>query len=168
MVDPRTQPIYKESSPWPGWILVMFWGTMFLSMVFVSLASAEADDDRIVGMVILVAVAAAVQLLLSGLTVRLFRDEMVVGLGSLGLIRKRISYTDIVRTESVKYNPLREFGGWGIRWGKGGKKAWTARGDHAVVLHLRDGTRLYVGSDTPGRLEERIRAVAGTRLGGEG
>lgn len=165
---PRSEPVYKEWSPWPGWILVMFWGTMFLSLFFVSVAGGEAGDDRVVGTVILLSTAAAVQLLLAGLTVRLFRDEMVVGLGSLGLIRKRIAYTDIVRTESVRYNPLREFGGWGIRWGKDGKRAWTARGDHAVVLHLRDGTRLYVGSDTPGRLEERIRAVAGTRLGAGG
>lgn len=164
-MDPRAGPIYKEWSQWPAWLLVMFWGTMFLSLAFVSVAPGETDGERLFGVVILAATAAAIHLLLAGLSVRLFRDEMVVGLGSLGWIRKRIPYADVVRIESVKYNPLGEFGGWGVRWGKDGKKAWTARGDHAVVLHLRDGTRLYVGSDTPGRLEERIRAVAGTRLG---
>lgn len=160
--------IYKESSSWPGWILVVFWGSMFMGMVTVTLAPGETDQERFWGMVVLGATAVAVQLLVAGLTVRLYRDYLVVGLGSAGLISKRVSYDRIVRTESVKYDPFREFGGWGVRWGKDRKKAWTARGNHAVVLHLTDGTRLYVGSDAPHRLEERIRAVAGTRIGGQG
>ena len=166
-MDSRTKPIYTERSSWSGWILVVFWGSMFIAMVTVSVAPGESDQERFWGMVVLGVVAVAVQLLVAGLSVRLYRDHLVVGLGSLGLISKSVRYDRIVRTESVTYSPIREFGGWGIRWGKDGKKVWSARGNHAVVLHLRDGTRLYVGSDSPHRLEERIRAVAGTRLGGE-
>lgn len=167
-MDPVKNPVYKEWSPWPGWLLVMFWGTMLLSAAFVSVAPDESPAERQWGLAIIAGVAVVVQWLLAGLVVRLYRDEMVVGLGSSGWIRKRIRYDDIVRTESVSYQPLVEFGGWGVRWGREGKKAWTARGTQAVVLHLKDGTRLYVGSDTPRRLEERLRAVAGTRIGGEG
>ncbi len=89
---------------------------------------------------------------------------MVVGLGHASLLRKRIRYDDILALESVKYSPIREFGGWGIRFA-GKKRAWTARGDQAVVLHLADGMLLYVGSDNPLRLEERIRTIGGTRIG---
>jgi hypothetical protein len=42
---------------------------------------------------------------------------------------------EIEAVEVVRYHPIREFGGWGIRgWGK--KKAWTVRGDQAVRLRL--------------------------------
>ena len=167
-MDPQRTPIYKESSSWSGWILVVFWGVMFIAMVNVSMTGPGSGQDRFWGAVVLGVVAVAVQLLVAGLSVRLYRDHLVVGLGSAGVISKKVRYDQIVRTESVTYSPIREFGGWGIRGGKDGKKVWSARGNHAVVLHLRDGTRLYVGSDSPHRLEERIRAVAGTRIGGQG
>lgn len=144
----------------------MFWGSILVSLAFVSVASGESDSERRLGLAVIGGVAVAIQWLLAGLSVRLHRDHLVVGLGPAGWISKKVPYDRIQRTESVTYQPLVEFGGWGVRWGKDGKKAWTARGNQAVVLHLEDGTRLYVGSDSPRRLEERIRAVAGTRMGG--
>ena len=47
--------------------------------------------------------------------------------------------------------------------GAGKKKAWTARGDRAVVIGLEEGRRLYVGSDHPKRLEEAIRGAVADR-----
>lgn len=167
-MDSQRRPIYKEWSPWSGWILVVFWGSMFIAMATVSMAPGETGEERFWGLVILGVTTVAIQLLVAGLSVRLYRDHLVVGLGSVGLISKKIRYDQILRTESVTYSPIREFGGWGVRSGAGGRKVWSARGNHAVVLHLEDGTRLYVGSDSPHRLEERIRTVAGTRLGGRG
>lgn len=164
-MDTRGRPVYTEWSPWPGWITVVFWGSMVVAMSGVTAAGSGSAEDRLLGALVLGAVAVLVQWLVAGLRVRLYRDGLVVGIGSSGWISKRVPYQRVVRLESVQYQPLLEFGGWGIRWGKDGKKAWTARGNRAVVLHLDDGTRLYVSSDSPRRLEERIRAVAGTRIG---
>jgi hypothetical protein len=166
-MDPRGRPIYKESSPWPGWIMVVFWGTMFVCMAAIMAAPGEAHDDRLVGGVILGATAVAVQWLVAGLSVRLYRDFMVMGLGSSGLIARKVRYDEIADLESVRYDPLRDFGGWGVR-GTSSRRIWSARGNEAVLLRLTDGKLLYVGSDRPHRLEERIRAVAGTRLGSKG
>jgi hypothetical protein len=75
-----------------------------------------------------------------------------------------VSYEAILATRSVTYSPLLDFGGWGVRR-RGKKRAWTARGNEAVVLEMADGVHLYVGSEHPHRLEERIVAVGGTRIG---
>lgn len=165
-MEPRGRAVYKEKTPWPGWILIVFWGTIALSMAVVLLGGGTSGNDRLLGALVVGGVALAVHWLVAGLSVRLYRDAMMVGVGAARLISKRIAYEDIDEIESVRYNPLRDFGGWGIRFGKDGRRAWTARGNQAVVLHLRDGTSLYVGSDKPHRLEERIRAVAGNRIGG--
>jgi len=167
-MDPRGRPVYKEWTPWPGWIVIVFWGTMVLAMASVLVSGDAPREQRVLGAVVLGIVAVVVQWLVAGLSVRLYPDAVVMGIGSSGWISKRVPFHEIVGLESVHYHPLREFGGWGIRFGAGGKRAWTARGDEAVVLELRDGTRLYVGSDFPHRLEERIRALAGTRLGATG
>jgi hypothetical protein len=161
------RPVYKEWSPWPAWIQIVFWGTMVVSMVGVATAPGMNPAARMRTLLLLAGVLALAQWIVAGLTVRLYRDHMEVNLGTARLIKKRVRYEDIEELESVKYHPLREFGGWGIRF-SGKKRAWTARGDQAVVLHLADGLQLYVGSDKPQRLEERIRAVAGTRIGSAG
>ena len=70
-------------------------------------------------------------------------------------MKRSVPFADIVSTESVQYRPVAEFGGWGIR-GMGKKKAWTARGNQAVVLTLANDRLLYVGSDRPEQLEEHI------------
>jgi hypothetical protein len=163
-MDPRGRPVYKEWTPWPAWIQIVFWGTMLLALGAVVLSPGEPAQGRVVGALLLALLAAAVQWLFVGLSVRLYRDDMVVGLGTAGLISKRVAYDDILSTKSVRYSPLVDFGGWGVRR-RGKKRAWTARGNEAVVLDLADGIHLYVGSEHPHRLEERIVAVGGTRIG---
>lgn len=163
-MNARGRPIYREWSPWPGWIQIVFWGSLVLGMVAVLESPDMPGRLRLASVTFMAAAGALVQWLVAGLTVRLYRDEMKVGLGSAAAIAKRIRYDDILRTESVRYSPLREFGGWGVRF-RGKKRAWTARGHRAVVLHLADGIQLYVGSDRPYALEERIRTVGGRRIG---
>ncbi len=160
----RDRAIYEEWSPWPGWIQVIFLGTMIASALAVAVGPTKSPTGRMLGVVSLIAVIILAEWLVAGLKVRLYREHMELGLGRAGLIHKRVRYAQIEDLESVKYHPLREFGGWGVRF-NGKKRAWTARGDRAVVLHMSDGLLLYVGSDNPQRLEERIRAVAGMGVG---
>ena len=164
MTDERV--VYRERSPWPQWVNVIFWGSM-VACTYPLLAGWGTDTPFLRRLAIVASIAVAYVVLmffLGGLTVLVKRTELLVHLGSVALVRKRISFADIVSLESVRYHPLREFGGWGVR-GFGQKQAWSARGDQAVVLHLVSGKQLYVGSDHPHRLEERIRATAGDQLG---
>jgi len=57
---------------------------------------------------------------------------------------------DIEHCQQVRYLPIREFSGWGIRWG--------GRRDAVVELTLRQGYRFAVGSQRPDDLEEAILA----------
>lgn len=166
-METRGRPVYKEWTPWPAWIQIVFWGTMMAAMAGVTFAGHETHQDRVVGVLVLALVAMVTQVAVAGLSLKLYHDDLVVGLGFVGWISKRVAYGDIERLESVRYHPIREFGGWGVRFGADGKRAWTARGERAVVLHLRNGVHLYVGSDDPHRLEARIRAVGGTRIGAD-
>lgn len=166
-METRGRPVYKEWTPWPAWIQIVFWGTMLAAMAAVTFAGHEAHEDKVLQVFVLAVVAMAIQWVVAGLSVKLYHDDLVVGLGLAAWISKRVPYKEIERLESVRYHPILEFGGWGVRFGASGKRAWTARGERAVVLHLREGLHLYVGSDDPHRLEARIRAVGGNRIGAE-
>ena len=71
------------------------------------------------------------------------------------LTHQKIPFEDIRHCEVRTYNPIREFGGWGIRYGRGGK-AYNVSGNRGVQIELPTGKRLLIGSQRP---EELARAV---------
>ena len=67
----------------------------------------------------------------------------------------QIALSDIERYESRTYRPLRDFGGWGIRWAPG-KMAYNVRGNLGVWLERTDGRSVLVGSQ---HVEEFVTAI---------
>ncbi len=67
----------------------------------------------------------------------------------------RIKLTDVKTVDVITYNALSDFGGWGIRYGTGGK-IYNAQGNRAVRLSYGSGTHLSVGSQQP---EELLTAI---------
>jgi hypothetical protein len=106
--------------------------------------------------------------LMGQLRARVTSEGVEASWGLLEIVRKRIPFREIEDVEAVTYSPLGEFGGWGIRMGGHKKKAWNIRGKRAVVFHLRDGTRFYLGSDYPERMIQWIQSVGSGRMGAQG
>ena len=156
--------VYVERTPWPDWVRAIFWGVIVL-VCFALVAGWDTTLPPIARVPLAGLVAgAAVGLheLVGGLTVRVQETGLLLHLGSVPIIRRRVPFEEILSTESVRYRPVVEFGGWGVR-GRGKRKAWTARGDRAVALELTGGRQLLVGSDHPQRLEGRIRSALADR-----
>jgi hypothetical protein len=68
---------------------------------------------------------------------------------------RKILLMDIKRHEVRTYNPIREYGGWGIRYGLKGK-AYNICGNCGVQLELVNRKRLLIGSQ---RSEELANAL---------
>lgn len=71
----------------------------------------------------------------------------------------RIAREEVVRAEARTYRPLLEYGGWGIRWGWKGGKAYTVSGNRGVQLTLRDGRKVLFGSRRPEELAAALERV---------
>jgi len=69
-----------------------------------------------------------------------------------------IAFSDIKSCESVVYRPIREYGGWGIRYGSKGK-AFTVRGNRGVEIVLNDQSRILIGSQRPEELSMALAAA---------
>ena len=78
--------------------------------------------------------------------------EVRVWLGFLPSYRRSIPISTIDRVEVVQFHPWADHGGWGVLHGRDGERVVTARGDRGVRLHLRDGSRLLIGSQRPEQL----------------
>ena len=69
---------------------------------------------------------------------------------------QKIRLDDIKSCEVRTYSPLKEYGGWGIRYGAKGK-AYNVKGNRGVQLELTDGELILMGSQRP---EELAGALA--------
>jgi hypothetical protein len=58
---------------------------------------------------------------------------------------KIYSYDEIESHAVREYKPIREFGGWGIRYGSGGK-AYNVYGNNGIQLIFKNKKRLLIGT----------------------
>ena len=68
---------------------------------------------------------------------------------------RTIPIDTVASAAAITYSPLAEYGGWGIR-GFGDRVALNARGDRGVLLTLRTGATILIGSQ---RAEELAAAI---------
>lgn len=60
--------------------------------------------------------------------------------------RPRLIYWNMIEKYMViKYDPLKDYGGWGIKHNKHGK-AYTLSGDKGLLLYLKSGKRILIGT----------------------
>jgi hypothetical protein len=121
------------NKPAPNWMMVLFWLAfgIGLPVLFVVMKLVVTVDD-------------------TALDIQFFP-----------FIRRTIPLTDIQSAEARTYAPLREYGGWGIRWGWGAKKAYNVSGHEGVELALSDGGTVLIGSQQPEQLAHAIAQAQG-------
>ena len=69
---------------------------------------------------------------------------------------KPIPYETIASYQTRTYRPIRDYGGWGIRWGREGK-AYIVSGNEGLQLLLNDGSNVLIGSQRTQELEAAVR-----------
>jgi hypothetical protein len=159
--------IYREEQNFAWWVYALLLAVevvlgLALTKVFGDVGNHP--DRTPVGVGIVLALAAASPVLifigLLRMTTEVTPSETRVWFGWIPTYRRVLPIGTIQRLEVVRYRPLVDFGGWGIRIGRDGERALNARGDRGVRLHLTDGTRLLIGSQNPEALALAIeRAI---------
>lgn len=68
----------------------------------------------------------------------------------------RLAPEEMEGAEARTYRPILEYGGWGIRYGWKGGKAYNVSGNQGVQVHLRGGKEVLFGSRRPEELESAL------------
>lgn len=58
---------------------------------------------------------------------------------------KQFAWDQVSKYELIGYHPIKDYGGWGIRFGKMGK-AYTVSGNKGLQVHLKSGRRFLLGT----------------------
>jgi hypothetical protein len=69
-----------------------------------------------------------------------------------------ILWSGIISWEVVEYRPLRDYGGWGIRYGREGK-AYNVQGNKGLKLTLIDEQKILIGTMEHQRLESFLKQL---------
>jgi hypothetical protein len=72
---------------------------------------------------------------------------------------RTIAPAQIARWEARTYRPIREYGGWGVRFGPRGR-AYNVSGNRGVELTLDNGKRVLIGSQRSDDLAAAIGQIA--------
>jgi hypothetical protein len=135
------------------------WQQLFLGRPF---GTSPVSDGALVALHLLIGgtlVGTWLLLWLSRLTVTVTREEVVIVFRPFHLRGgKHIAVSAIAEAKARSYQPLREYGGWGIRFGIHGR-AYNVSGDQGVQLVLKDGGRILIGSLRSEELEAAIAAA---------
>jgi hypothetical protein len=147
-------PVYSERQrfrQWWLWVLVLIGPAISVWAIFQQLVMGSpfgnnpAPDYVLVVLVVIVGGGLPLFMYSTGL------DTEVRDCGTC--IRFRpfhrkwvvFGFESIQKAEASTYSPLKDYGGWGIRYGRKGK-AYNVSGNKGVLLTLRDGKNVLIGS----------------------
>lgn len=84
-------------------------------------------------------------------------DEFQISIGFKGLFLKKIYKRDLIESlELTQYDPLADYGGWGIRYGPKGV-AYTVAGNFGLIIKLSSGSKLLLGTQDPNKLRQFLQ-----------
>ena len=137
---------------------------MFAHGIYTQLYLGQVWGDRPMTNTALVISAAFSSLISAGLTLLFYKLKLITEVGPDGihirffpLTRRKISFDSITSCKARTYRPIREYGGWGIRFSRKGK-AYNVSGNRGVQLEFKEGRPLLIGSQRAEELAEVINS----------
>ena len=144
------------------WVVVLgvaaiFWSG-FVAQVLLgnSFGSKPASDVELIILFLLMGLGLPFFFYRMSLTTVVQPGELQVRFWPFHLRPVRIPLHTLRSYERITYKPIRDYGGWGIRWSIKGK-AYNVSGSEGVLLHFYDKKPLLIGSQKAGELFGAIR-----------
>ena len=149
--------------PWLWFIVLAVSGVAIYSMVEQLILGKPFGDNPAPDPVVLIVgivfgLALPLLFYVMNLTTEVREDGLYYRLFPFHWSFQSIGGSDIDKFESITYRPLRDYGGWGIRYGFNGK-AYNVSGNRGVQLQLRDGRQVLIGSRKPEDLADALQLI---------
>jgi hypothetical protein len=167
----RLHPLYREIQNFRQlwlWALVLFisllsiYGLIQQVILGIPFGNNPAPDAILVIIAVIFGLILPLFLYKTNLTIEVHSDGLYIRFFPFHLSFHKIATEYIKEFKARSYSPLKEYGGWGIRYGRDGK-AYNVSGNRGVQLHLSDGKQLLIGSQKPDELCEALNLTLGRR-----
>jgi hypothetical protein len=168
-LDDVSQVLYSERqrfTQWWFWALVLgiaglMWYMAFHQLVLgVPLGNHPAPDPLMWALLVTFGIAVPLFMYAMNLKTEVRPDGLYLRIFPLHRRFQVFNWDVIDRFYTTTYRPVLDYGGWGIRYGPGGK-AYTFAGNRGIQLELNWGQGLLIGSRDPEALARAITAASG-------
>ncbi len=169
----NTVVLYKENQKFTNkwiWLLVIsaalfvWYGTVKQIIFHAPFGSRPSPDFLMIIIWIIFGIGMPLLFLLVRLTAEVRENGFYIRLFPFHLKFRKIPLEDIKNCETRTFNPLKDFGGWGI-WFGSGSVTYTLKGCSSVQLEMTGGKKLLAGSGKPdeqaGAINSAIRKLSG-------
>ena len=160
------EPTFTEKQrfrQWWLWILLSLGQGFFLWMLIqqiglgIPFGSNPAPDFLIIFLGLTFGCGPAIFMYLTGLDTIVTVQGILLRFHPFHRRWVTFAFKSVAEARAITYNPIRDYGGWGIRYGRKGK-AYNVSGNQGVLLTLKDGRTVLIGSRNHTLLLSRIEA----------
>ena len=117
------------------------------------------SDDGVIWFTVLIGVGLPLLFYNIRLKTRVSEEGLHYQFFPIHLKEHIIPFGDIESFKARKYSPLKEFGGWGIRFGFEGK-AYNVSGEEGLQLILKNNRKILFGSQKAKDLEKAMKKAS--------
>ena len=151
---PWNDPWFAEEQrfrQWWLWLLVLWGPVFFLWAIFQQVVMDAPIGDNptsdpvliILGVIFVVGLPGLI--LVSGLDTEVSQHGVRIRFRPFHRRWVVFDFESIQTAEAITYSPLKDYGGWGIKYGSKGK-AYNVSGNTGVLLTMKNGKRVLIGS----------------------
>jgi hypothetical protein len=134
---------------------MIYWILAFMIAIAMMNYIVVPPNAKLVVSIIMSIVVGLAATLLFGFRLETKIDAKEIKLKIPLILKKSIARDEIVTSEIINYRAFIDFGGWGIRYGKGGIM-YNASGNQAVKLVMKDDKIIYIGTSKPHGMIEAL------------
>ena len=131
--------LFKENQKFTQWWLWV------ILLSFPIMSFGPFDDNKINILHVIIGFSLPIIFYILELRIRVNNDGLHYQFFPLHLRYFIIKIEDIEKIEAMKYKPISEYGGWGIKYGFKGK-AYNVSGNLGVKVFLKNGSNIMFGS----------------------
>jgi hypothetical protein len=148
---------FKETQRFTQWwlwlILLGSWGSMIYALF------ADKPESTLAYIVpVLIMVGLPIFFLQMRLITRITEEGIYVRFIPFHFKEQFYAWDSLESAQVRTYSPLREYGGWGIKYGFNGQgKVYNVSGDQGLQLVFKSGDKLLIGTQMPTEIQSALR-----------
>ena len=161
---PQDPPLFSETQRFRQiWILLLVglialisWYSFFQQIILgMPFGNNPASDTAVAILLLIFGILLPVLFLVLKLETQVTRTALRFRFFPLHLKWREVPFGTIAEVKAVVYRPLREYGGWGIRFGRKGI-AYNVSGDRGVQVTLKSGISFLIGTQRGEEMEQHL------------
>ncbi len=167
-MDEQMDIIFSEKQKFGKWVHLIIFSILFFPIAVFLVTYKNDSTEKVpveISAILPILLSAGIPLILEilflflKLETKVINNGLYVRLFPVHIKFRTFTPEEISEAFARKYEPISEYGGWGIKGWRSNNKAYNTRGNEGVQLVFKNGKKLLIGSQKSQELENAIKTI---------